>query len=393
MPKNNDFRNNLINEVRFFIQSGKSRDEILEVLTKNGVSPRFINELIDYVQSQNGINEESFQSTQQPQQQNVMKVEHTHKLSLGTFAFILLFLVILMASGYFLLFNQEEGGEYLLDYEVELTKDSFYISQYLEFNTKYTNMGSERSYDVFTKYKVINAKQETMMEWEDTKAVSNVQKYYVTQRIPENIPKGKYYVYSEVNYGDSQKATARSLYFDIMEKESTPQPEPVENTTEETMPEENQTEESIPEENETIIAEENETSEEEIVEINQTEEEGEEQVNETDDGLTEIELQQIKQQEALDAIDMAKSYSKTDPQKAANICKNLSETKLTDNCFQQLAKSSKNYNFCTSIRDTPASDFCYLSYVIDVGDYEKCSSIVSEKTKKSCYQLNPEYTG
>jgi len=392
--KDDGFRDNLINEIRFLLHQGKQRNEIVDLLSAKGNSPLFVNELLDYIYQQQNMNKSNyhadFNSTisenNTQANQNIVKVEHTHKLSGGTLFFISLFFIILFGSGLFLFLSQKEGDSYLLDYEVQLTKNSFNAGEEVGFDTRYSNMGSKSSYDVFTKYQVINAKQEVIMEWEDTKAVSNVQSYYIHEIIPENTPAGKYYVYSEVNYGDNQKATARTLYFDliniVVENNSQPlvdppEDEPIDDEPTEDKPEEPLTDDDIP--------------------INQTDEDNTTTDEPTDDKPEEPDTDDDPryssdpQELALAIIAEAKTYAISDPQEAAKLCFNLTEKKLIDNCFQQLAKVSNNYNFCKEIKESAARDFCYISYVLDMEDYEKCDDIVSEKTKKSCRVLNPDY--
>ena len=391
MKKDDVIRDNLINEIRFLLHQGKQRNEIVNLLSAKGNSPTFINKLIDYTYQQQSMNKSNYHSEYNPQQtniisdnQNVVRVEHTHKLSGGTFVFISLFFVILFGSGIFLFLSQKEGDSYLLDYEVQLTKNSLNAGDEVGFDTRYSNMGSKGSYDVFAKYQVINAKQEVIMEWEDTKAVSNVQSYYIHEIIPKNTPAGKYYVYSEVNYGNNQKATARTLYFDLIniavENNSQPLIDPPEDepTKDEPPEDESATDDNIPI---------NETSEDNITDITPDEPTDNEPLD--DDPRYSDDPQEV----ALAIIAEAKTYATSDPQNAANLCFNLTERKLIDNCFQQLAKVSDNYNFCKEIKESAAKDFCYISYVLDMGDYEKCDYIISEKTKKSCRVLNPDYKG
>ncbi len=448
MPQSNDIRDKLINEVRFLLHKGDERNHIVMQLVPQGFNPLFINEVIDYVSAQDKIAvqpqsqpqpqlksqsqsssqsspPQSFSQSQSPSQSqpqqsdsnpvqgisqngNVMKVEHTHSLSLGTLMFMLMFFIVLLSVSSIMFFTQNNGEEFLLDYEIQLNKGQFNAGSNVEFQSRYTNRGTNNQFDIFINYIIYNAKQENVMEWEKTYAISNVQNDYITQVIPKDIPSGKYYLFSEITYGNDQKATARSLYFDIINEFIVNQTE-VNDSTEITIPPINNTEDNVndsddgPDEPDEPIPPEPEP----VEPISEPDDDDSDEPLDSDDNINDdhpsddivdaVQQELDEQEYILEKIEEAKYYAlSSNPEDyitAAEICKNFTEAKLVDNCFQQLSKTTNNYWYCAEIGDVAARDFCYISYVIDMNNYEMCNEIVSEKTKKSCYILNPDYSG
>ncbi|MCB9359024.1 hypothetical protein H6503_03785 [Candidatus Woesearchaeota archaeon] len=400
MGKDN-INDNVINEIRYLIHKGESQDDILKTLQSQKIPVSYAKDMIEYVSKQELLNQNSYSSRigNAGAGDQVMRVEHTHKLSFGTVLFLGAFFILLISAVIMLLSSQEKAEQYLLDYELLLSKNSFSIGESIEFNTKYSNMGRKSQYDVFTTYKVIDNQDKVSMIWTETKAVSNVQNYHVMQDIPDDMVPGKYYLISEVEYGDGQKATARTLFFDVVsDKTDTADMSGDDNIEDEASVQEQPEDNLIDDDGN----QETDDDQGDIQDDNQEEGDNYEDVKynmpEDNDGQDlspddALRQQREFQQMVLSMIEEAKSLSLSNPTESAEICLSLNETKLIDNCFQQIAKHSDNYNFCNEISESMSGDFCYLNYVIDTKDYEKCEEIFSEKTRRSCLYLNPEYVG
>lgn len=422
MP-DSDLSSELINEVRSLIHQGNDKNAISQILSRRNISKQYITQIIDYVFQQEAMHKEHFESAQYISSQHAsaqnngfdnstLKVEHTHKLSIGTVLVLFLFLGAVVGSSYYLLAG-EKKGTYLLDYEIELRDDTFTSGENLEFNTRYSNMGNEKNYDVSTTYKVMNENQEAVMEWTETKAISHVQNYLIAQRIPYEIPSGKYYIVSDVNYGNNQHATARTLYFSINALSSKPvaTTSPMQTSSPKASPSVLPTVASSPVQSASVaatsavtsIATTSTTASTTATTINghitndALNDTSNDSPNDTlsdvsddiSDDLT-IEDQQAQNKKILSLIEKAKSIASENPQGAAEICLEFKETKIKDTCFQQLALASENYNFCAEVSATYNKDFCYTSYVLQTKDYEKCELVTSQKAKAGCLSLVPD---
>lgn len=458
----------IFNEILHLKQLKKSDDEIRIILSRYNYPIMFINQMINYTdnyiksyygnnQSQPNNNYSNVNNNYNniPTNQNsnlkntnnsnisnnTIKVEHTHKLSPMTLTVIIcVFILILSGVSASIFLFSTPTTDVLLDYEIELPKTFYKTDENIEFYARTSSMGSKKSHDGFITYKLFNENDDEVLKWSDTRALINVQRFMVTHKIPDDIESGKYYISSEIKYGENQRADATSSTFNIIKINNNPNPISQDQQSQQDNNNDNNNVANNNENNVNNIATTdnqsnnviNSSQNTTIKNTNNTDDEGERfrnwnnqqnnnninnndtnnngnnvntsVISKTSDNLygteqipAEVADEAISMQEEqnkiVSTIETAVTFAITEPQKAGEMCLSLKSQNYIDNCFLTLSYKSMNYKFCESIQRLDSKDLCYMRYVIKQKDYDKCSMIVNPKSKTSCSLLNPNYQG
>jgi len=111
-------------------------------------------------------------------------------------------------------------------------------------------------------------------------------------------------------------------------------------------------------------------------------------------------------------IERIKQISLTEPEKASKLCDNLEQQTFIDQCFSEIAETTRLAKFCKKITNERTKDNCYkkLAEIIEnslicdeisidsrrdacyinfvnIGDYSVCDKITNDYLRKSCEAL------
>ena len=84
-------------------------------------------------------------------------------------------------------------------------------------------------------------------------------------------------------------------------------------------------------------------------------------------------------------IDEARETSFTDVERAARMCNDLETTKEKDACFIEIAQSASKPNLCANINEIIIRDQCYFYFATQ--HKNTCNKISNEMARKSCEQM------
>ena len=388
--------NQLVNDIRNLKHLGKSISEIKKTMTEKGFYSSYVDEVLDFIDKQDETHSVNYSGSADKEHRNKVvstsakhKFHSSHAHSHVVLVLIIVFIVFFLLSA-LLLFpvNNPPKKETtaVLDYKIELDSNIFTRQAGIKFVTVFEVRETNKPVEVEVTYDIINSKQDIVFQWRERRTITGYQTFEVN-RVIETLPEGKYYMFSEADYGISKKKTARTLIFDIMEQlpvvEYEPD-EPVEvpivvGPVEPDEPTIESDEPPIVPDEPTVVPDEPPVEPDEPSEIPSGE------------VAEQYEEQKDERQKVLDMIELAKTYSESDPAKAVLTCKNLTKSMFVDGCIQQLLEKSLNYAYCEHIKDISLKDYCYTSYVIKTKDFDKCSLIVVGKSRDSCTKLNPSY--
>lgn len=374
-----------------------------------------------------GIIEQAIQSAQSQYPQQPKHVRHIIEIHPRTIMHIFLLLIVIggLVSGAYYLFFKLPSSPELLDYTIQIDNENTDIKpgEKFYFINKIINMGDKQRYDIFIEFKIINKDTlDELTSWSKTFAIDVVVDKPESVLIPKNTPAGKYILSGTVHYGETQNKASNS--FKVLSTEKEPscfdgiknQDEtgidcggkcnacescfdnvqnqneidvdcggvckPCETCFDNTL---NQDEEDIDCGGVCKIpCEEDEVTEGEIPETPETTPEG------TSTDTTETPSGEKQSGEGVNFIDKlleAKETSKKNPDKAVQMCKELSISSSIDQCVTDVAKNSNQSKYCEDIVNSKKKDSCYLSFALSFGEYSNCDKIKDPTYKDSCVNL------
>ena len=257
--------------------------------------------------------------------------------------------------------------ESLLD--VEANKLTTIVQQggEITFQVKLINLGYQKRFDVLLTYSIIERDtQAVVLEKTETVGLSTTLENIVKFEIPDTIKAGKYVLKVVASYQDYNATSG--FVFDILPKELAK--EQIEEIRKQVpvIPE-NITE--IPE-----LAPQNITAPEAKPVITPTPTPipapGEKKFYE---GLTKTE-----------AFEQVKQVSVREPQKAIDMCKELTVPQNKEECINTIAKYKRDAVYCKFL-DAAKQDMCVFNLVIETKQYTFCSQINETAMRNSCTMM------
>ncbi|MBI4453530.1 fibronectin type III domain-containing protein [Candidatus Woesearchaeota archaeon] len=407
----------LVKYVQENLAKGYNIDDIRSYLIQSGYDAGIIEQAIQSAQ----LSAAQSQYSQQPKH-----VKHIVEIHPRTIMHIFLLLIViggLVSGGYYLFFKLPQSPE-LLDYTIQIDSSDIKPGEKLYFINKITNMGEKNRYDIFIEFKIINKDTlDELTSWSKTFAIDVVVDKPESVLIPKNTAAGRYILSGTVHYGDTQNKASNS--FKVLSTEKEPscfdgiknQDEKgidcggkcnscescfdnVQNQNEidvdcggvcklcETCFDntKNQDEEGIDCGGVCKIpCKEEEVTEGEISETPETTE------TTPKESSTETETpSEEKLSGGVNFVDKlldAKETSKKNPDKAVQMCKELSISSSIDQCVTDVAKNSNQSKYCEDIVNGKKKDSCYLSFALSFGEYSNCEKIKDPTYKDSCVNL------
>jgi hypothetical protein len=233
------------------------------------------------------------------------------------------------------------------------------------FTTDVINLGKPQPYDITMRYRVIDKNtDQTILEQQESIAISTTTQRVVTFSIPETIKPGNYILRTDALYGN-YTATAGFIF--------TIQPIEIAKKQQE------EVKKKVP------ITEENKT--------NVTPTAGaqppitlplkpvkplmplvsEAKPKKPFEGFT-------KQQ----AFEMVKKVAANEPARAVELCKTFDFESNIEQCITTIATSKKDGNYCGEINKTRGADACYMQVVVETKDTKSCEMLSASETKSMC---------
>src|SRR3989338_280518 len=279
----------------------------------------------------------------------------------------------------------------------------------------------QNRYDIFIQFKIINKDTlDELTSWSKTFAIDVVVDKPESVLIPKNTPAGRYILSGTVHYGETQNKASNS--FKVLSTEKAPSCfDGIKNQDEKGIDcggKCNECEscfDNVQNQNEINVDcggvctqcetcfDNTKNQDEEgvdcggICKIPCEEEEvteGEIETPETsktaaEDTSTETPSEE-KPSDGVNFVDKlleAKETSKKNPDKAVQMCKDLSISSSIDQCVTDVAKNSNQSKYCEDIVNSKKKDSCYLSFALSYGEYSNCEKIKDPTYKDSCVNL------
>ncbi|MFH1440336.1 MAG: hypothetical protein ABIG89_07230 [Candidatus Woesearchaeota archaeon] len=364
-----------------------------------------------------GLIEQAIQAAE-PQQKHVRHIIEIHPKTIAHIFVILLLIGGILGGGYFLigLFG-DNGTPELLDYAIQIDNTDIKPSEKLYFVNKITNMGDKRRYDIFIEFRIINKESlEELTSWSKTFAIDVVVDKPESVLIPPNAAPGKYTLHGTVYYGDiTNKAsntfkvlstgTTESCFDGIINQDEEGKDcggkcQPCESCYD---GKQNQNEEGVDcggvcKNCETCYDNKKNQDEEEIdcggicnIPCKEEKKEDEQEVKEQnviDEQDKEYETNADgEKQSTVEQLVSAKEMAGANPDKAVQLCKEISISSLKDSCITDVAKKSEQSKYCAEIEIDKKRDPCYMYFVTNKKDYLLCGKITNDLYKDSCLNL------
>jgi hypothetical protein len=400
----NEIRDKIISEIKLLKYAGKDRVSIVNYLIASGYPYSYVQELADYVYASeirkfNNLSNQQFKTNNNvPPPSNYIKPINKSKIII--LLFIIIFVSVIIVGATYIILREDKTSSYNVDYELRLSKQEFNTGSELSFEAVVLVRGLTDSLSVSYAFNLFDIDNNPILLWQDSKIVTNIERSMIRKDIPSNLTSGKYYILSEIKFGDDEKVHAKTSLFEIINEEIIEIQPPSLIETDDII---NNITHNITNDNTDNLTDNITVNLTQNITNNITTDIEEDDYNlydDIDNNFTDtindrdlVQEQTDFQQRIINLLEEAKSYAVSNPEKAALTCYNMSETSLIDTCFQQLTKVSENYMFCEEIKDIYLRDYCYITYVFDTKDYQRCDNIVSVKTKNSCHQTNPDYHG
>lgn len=295
-----------------------------------------------------------------------------------------LFIVLVALGVFFALSSGNDGEDYALSYSISVPRDVMVQGDALVYAIRYTNWGTIKSHTAEVSYRLIDENRVPVHEWRDSERMTSVG--YRQHQKDVDIPPGRYAITVEVSYGNNQRESATTQYFEIIPSDDT-QASPTEIPS---LDEHFEIDENVTDMNETTVMNETETINQTTIETNTTTIMNE-SINEEPTPLANVSSENNSSEntlsieestdEELQLLEHALDIVETDPQGAADICYEL---KTRDSCLAKLSEKMVNAVFCEDILTQTKADNCFLLYVTKTQNYEICENIVHETLKKTC---------
>jgi hypothetical protein len=291
------------------------------------------------------------------------EVKTEHKLVI----FALITMIILagaMSFFYFKIFSlvaTPPEATALLDVKVTRLTNIPIPGEDFTFTTDVINLGRPEPYDITMRYRVIDkTNDQTVLEQQESIAISTTTQRVVTFPIPDDIKPGNYILRADALYGN-YSATA-GFIFTIQPKEiAKKQLEEIKK--------------KVP------ITEENKT--------NQTETGTQPPITLPLKPLTPI-VAEAKPKKPFEgytkqqAFEMVKKVAANEPARAAELCKTFDFESNIEQCLTTIASYKKDANYCSLINRTRGADACYMQIVVETGDTTPCSKITDQNIVGTC---------
>jgi hypothetical protein len=204
-------REEFVNYIRNMTHMGLNRGEIMHKLCSRGMSKHYAESLLEYVSHNDKTHTDLYleQHKQNPDTTNEMP--WLIKLSIFVAILVIIIMTVFIATANL----KQEPRDVAIKYEVNMASEIFYSSESLAILTNYKVIGTTDKVPVTIYYRLIDSKQDIVLEWSESKKINGDSLATVKRMLPSNIERGKYYIYSEMNHAD-RIFSSRSEFFDII---------------------------------------------------------------------------------------------------------------------------------------------------------------------------------
>jgi len=356
--------------IRTMLQRGYSINDIRNTLLRSGYPAQFVDQTIYSL--------------------NRHEVTHTHHVSPTFFVMIIVILLGLTGTAYFIF--REKTPQNLLDVKIKTLSGQVDAGKSLSAIVDLSNLGSADRQDVNMKYELFDSKGSRTTFKSETVALQTTTSQSVSLDIPEDAASGKYNFIVTARIG-AETATA--------EQSVTVKGAPVQTATcSDSI--RNQGEEKVDCGGPCKPCEAVQTTVEQVC--------GDNVCSGDEDSNTCIQDCPVYVN-AWDQLDQAKQLADSDPGAARAQCNSLPSTQrdqcieylaettnevslcdtiedqyTKDKCFSAIAKSTKQSAICENIQKESRRDNCYVNFAVD-GDYSVCDKIVNQYLSDSCKTL------
>ncbi len=370
----------LVKYIKKQIKAGYSVNTIKYYLTKHGYNTQTVNDAINSIYS--------------PEVKHV--VHHISKTTIVSLAAVTVILLLIASGIYFYLAKPSQPSQ-LLDLRTSLLKDNIEEGDKLEFNIELSNLGKSKRYDVFLRHEIIGTdifKQETIAVETSTSKTSHIQ-------LPSELTPKRYTLKTIASYGD--KKAFSTFGFNVIKEGEEITTKCTENW------------DCTQWQPETCPATEQQTRTCNDLNNCQTTL----YKPETTRTCTYIPDQEPTQQPTdfsgrtiWEKLDIIKEIANTNPTQALNdcatfeieshrdecyfnvaettksdvICKRIISERTKDKCFSNVAKLISDNTICEKITKQTRKDSCYMNFVNN-GDYSICDKIDNSYLKEACIAL------
>lgn len=319
-----------------------------------------------------------------------LHVRHTVDLSGRSIMviFAAVFLIGAMGAGFYFLTSSDP--EQLLDFELKLTEYELQPDDELHFTNTFINMGTERKYDIYLEYEVVNlASQETLATKKETIGIQTVMTPARSIHIPSDAPAGRYILQGIAEYGN-MAAESHETFTVIRPQEQPTCSDGIKNQDEEDIDCGGVCPECTEIEN---CYDSKKNQDEEGVDCGGVCEPCEEtcydgKKNQGEEGVDcggpcpPCDAVQPDNKELLSKV---KSLGKINEDESVRLCSAMDSERYSDDCYLFLAKTFNTTLYCEDIDGVTQIDNCYMHFML-LGDYSICEKIQNQWLRSSCLQ-------
>jgi len=374
---------------------------------------------------------------------NELKPEIRHTIHLSKTALIAIIILalglIIVGSSFYLINQQAKAPKQLLDLKLNIINNELRQGDKLDFNVELSSLGAIKRYDVTLNYLVTDSNNKIVTSKTETVALETRASITTEINIPKNTPIGNYILKINAKYNNKVASASDTFRISSITKDTCfnnikdydeedidcggpckPCPtcfdgiknqneegidcggpckeckkdcndnnkctrdyfkngrcfnDPIEPCCGNLICEAKESETSCPEDCEEITMDFPGLSSSEIIEIIK-------QISLTEPEKASKLCDNLEQQTFIDQC-----FSEiAETTRLAKFCKKITNERTKDNCYKKLAEIIENSLICDEISIDSRRDACYINFV-NIGDYSVCDKITNDYLRKSCEAL------
>jgi len=333
--KQEDYIYSLQNYITKSLNQGYTQEQLKNYLISQGHSRKIINKLFRELTDQTRAED---------------KIIHEHTIENNTLikVSLMVFLLIVSVFGGFLItqqLSQNNQPVKLLDLKTDSIKATINQGDPIRFKLSMINQGEPGRVDIYLTYEVETIEGNKVMKKQETKAFETTITDIILLDLPKDLPQGTYIVKVKADYLDQEAKSQFTFY--------------VKSEQEKKINNQNKNEKIINDSKKSSIK--------------------------TNKPIKSTTINQTSQTKIHDQTQFTKAISQELEINAVNICKQIKDSTLKDNCISYTALKNKDEKLCEEITNQREQEDCKMVFIQE-GHFYLCKEIELTENKNLCKQ-------